>query len=200
GSLTRSRLRGVEVGELLLEVATQLLAVVALELAQLRDPALEALPLAVELLRDLALLRLGGRDDARCLRLSVIDEALRRRLTLRNMLVVETLGTRDDASRRRCGRRDTGPSRHLLGSCCLRLLNRRCFGGRCGGLLSGGGFGAASLELCDARLQLLVLLDRLAPLDDDLVQEVVHLVRVKALLETDVLELFRDDVFRRSEE
>ena len=43
-------------------------------------------------------------------------------------------------------------------------------------------------------LQLVVLGDGLAPLDDDLVKEVVDLVRVETLLEPNVLELLGDDV------
>ena len=57
------------------------------------------------------------------------------------------------------------------------------------------GRGGGGLELGDTGLQLFVLGDRLAPLDDDLVEEVVDLIRVEALLEADVLELLGDDVF-----
>jgi hypothetical protein len=61
-----------------------------------------------------------------------------------------------------------------------------------------GAAGAAAAGLVGGQLglQLGVLFEGLAPLDDDLVEEVVDLVRVEAVLEADVLELLGDDVIR----
>src|SRR5690606_8229433 len=73
-----------------------------------------------------------------------------------------------------------------------------------GGLFGGGGLGGnggdrgrrgAGLVRGELGLQLLVLGDGLAPLDDDLVEEVVDLIGVEAFLEPHVLELLGDDVF-----
>src|SRR5690606_12562645 len=67
-------------------------------------------------------------------------------------------------------------------------------GGRSG--LSGrGSRNGARFVRRQLGLQLLVLGDGLAPLDDDLIEEVIDLVRVEALLEPDMLELLGDDVF-----
>ena len=110
------------------------------------------------------------------------------------MLVVQALSELDDAGR--CGgaagcggrghrRRDLVDDRLGGGDLDDGLRLGRSSGSRRG----------AGLELGDARLQLLVLGDGLAPLDDDLVEEVIDLVRVETLLEAHVLELLRDDVF-----
>ena len=61
---------------------------------------------------------------------------------------------------------------------------------------SGGNGSLTRLIRGELRLQLFVLGDRLAPLDDDLIEEVVDLVGVETLLEADVLELLGDDVIR----
>src|SRR5699024_4485829 len=105
------------------------------------------------------------------------------------------LRTGDDARGARRSRADARlRSRDLgLGDASRRFLDHRS--GSLSSLRSGDV--GARLELGDTSLQLLVLLNRLAPFHDDLVEEVVDLVRVEALLETDVLELLRDDVFRR---
>jgi len=65
-------------------------------------------------------------------------------------------------------------------------------GGRCGGCRRV----LAGLERGELRLQLVVLLDGLAPFNDDLVEVVVDLFGVEPVLEADVLELLVDDVIR----
>ena len=62
------------------------------------------------------------------------------------------------------------------------------------GLDGSGGRRGARLVLRELGLQLIVLGDGLAPLDDDLIEEVIDLVRVEAFLEPDVLKLLGDDV------
>src|SRR5690606_36759687 len=59
-----------------------------------------------------------------------------------------------------------------------------------------GGSGCRRLELGHARLQLSVLVQRLAPFDDDLVEEVVDLIRVESVIEANVLKLLVDYVIR----
>ena len=110
------------------------------------------------------------------------------------MLVVQTLRELDDAGRGGGatggdGRRGHGGG-HLFDDDGLGLDLSLDDGDR-----GGGRSGGTRLEFGDAGLQLFVLGDRLAPLDDDLVEEVVDLIGVEALLETDVLELLGDDVF-----
>src|SRR5690606_41873908 len=90
-------------------------------------------------------------------------------------------GELDDAGRGARGR-CLGDGSRLNGS-------RRSRGDRSGSALTG-------LERGELRLQLVVLLDGLAPFDDDLVEVVVDLFRVEAVLEPDVLELLVDDVIR----
>ena len=137
------------------------------------------------------MLGLGVGDQLVVLGLGVGDQLVALGLALGDVLVVQALGELDDAGRG--GGTTGGGSR---GDRSGNLFDDGLGLGRGldDGDRSGGGRGAR-LELGDARLELLVLGDRLAPLDDDLVEEVIDLVRVEALLEADVLELLGDDVF-----
>ena len=103
------------------------------------------------------------------------------------MLVVQALGQFDDAGRSGhaagCGSLDRGSGNGLDDGGSRLLDDLR-------------GRGLTGLVRSELRLQLFVLGDRLTPLDDDFVQEVVDLIRVETLLESHVLELLRDDVFR----
>ena len=149
---------------------------------QLGDLALEHVALAVETGGLLALALLRVREDLRRLRLGVGDELVALRLALGDVLVVQALRQLDDAGRG--GGRGRGSD-----------LSDRGRGDRRWGLLGGGRL-LAGLVGGKLRLELGVLVQRLAPLENHLVQEVVDLVRVEAVLETDVLELLGDDVIR----
>ena len=127
----------------------------------------------------------------RCgLRLRVGDELVALGDTLGDVLVVQALRELDDAGARGRGAGGVGSAR---GPAAARRGDGSLLGERLGSGAAAAGLGAG-LVCGELRLQLVVLGDRLAPLDDDLVEEVVDLVGVEALLEPDVLELLGDDV------
>ena len=95
--------RGLEVAQLALDVAAQLRTVVALEVAELGDAALERGALALEPGELFAAARLGLGDDRCGLGLGVGDELVALGEALGDVLVVQALGELDDAGGRRGG-------------------------------------------------------------------------------------------------
>src|SRR5690606_19767813 len=176
----------VEVAQLALDHRAELAAVVALELAELGDATFERVALALETSRFLTLLGLGLGADACDLGLGLLDQLLALGLTLCDVLVVQTLSELDDSGGS-AGGRTLGCGSGLDRSC--RRLGDGSRSDRRGSALTG-------LERSELRLELVVLLDGLAPFDDDLVEVVVHLFGVETVLESDVLELLVDDVIR----
>src|SRR5690606_20279553 len=134
---------------------------VALEVAEFGDASLERVALALEPSRLVALLGLRLALDAVDLGLSLGDELSLLGLTLCNVLVVQALRQLDNArgSSRRAGSDLNGGGRH-------RGHGSRSFFDD-GSLLCGGSL--TGLVRGQLRLQLGILFQRLAPLDDDFV-------------------------------